>query len=203
MSAVPRRSPWSHSILRSDVTLNVTLDYSARFVGQGDVAIRPGFNVTLPGRSVFSHPSWLRTAGHRPDPNARRHGRRGGESSSPPLNVALYGGPGVTLQDMERRLIPTTPLGFRLVEHREAILRAAAQRHASNVRVFGSVARGEDRPDSDIDLLVDVEPEATAFDLLALGCDLEEELNVRVDVGTESSLRPFLRAEVLAEALAL
>jgi hypothetical protein len=44
LSAVPRRSPWSHSILRSDVTLNVTLDYSARFVGQGDVAIRPGFN---------------------------------------------------------------------------------------------------------------------------------------------------------------
>jgi len=119
------------------------------------------------------------------------------------LNIALNGRSGVTLDDMERRLIPTTPLGFRLVEHQEAILRAAAQRHASNVRVFGSVARGEDRPDSDIDLLVDVEPEATAFDLLALGCDLEEELNVRVDVGTESSLRPFLRAEVLAEALLL
>lgn len=104
---------------------------------------------------------------------------------------------------MERRLIATTPLGYRLVEHREAILRAAAHRHASNVRVFGSVARGEDRPDSDIDLLVDVEPGTTAFDLLELGCDLEDELKARVDVGTESSLRPFLRAEVLAEALAL
>ncbi len=104
---------------------------------------------------------------------------------------------------MERRLIPATPLGFRLAEHREAVLRAAAHRHASNVRVFGSVARGEDGPDSDIDLLVDVGPDTTAFDLLALGCDLEDELSVRVDVGTESSLRPFLRAEVLAEALVL
>jgi len=102
-----------------------------------------------------------------------------------------------------RRLIPNTPLGFRLMEHREAILRAAAHRDASNVRVFGSVARGEDRPESDIDLLVDLGPAATAFDLLELGCDLEDELNVRVDVGTESSLRPFLRAEVLAEALTL
>lgn len=66
---------------------------------------------------------------------------------------------------MARRLIPNTPLGFRLIEHREAILRAAAHRHASNVRVFGSVARGEDRPESDIDLLVDLGPAATAFDL--------------------------------------
>ena len=110
---------------------------------------------------------------------------------------------GTTIVGMERRLIPRTPLGIRLVEHREAILRAATRRHASNVRVFGSVARGEDRPDSDIDLLGDVGPDATAFDLLELGCDLEDELKVRVDVGTESSLRPFLRVEVLAEALVL
>ena len=71
------------------------------------------------------------------------------------------------------------------------------------MRVFGSVARGEDRPDSDIDLLVDVEPGTTAFDLLELGCDREDELQVPVDVGTPSSLRPFLRDEVLAEAVTL
>ncbi|MHB1486246.1 MAG: nucleotidyltransferase domain-containing protein [Acidimicrobiales bacterium] len=117
--------------------------------------------------------------------------------------AAFIGGMGTTLAVMESRLIPRTPLGHRLVEHREAILRAAARRHASNVRVFGSVARGEDRPDSDIDLLVDVEPNTAAFDLLELGCDLEEELDVHVDVGTASSLRPFLRDEVLAEALVL
>ena len=112
-------------------------------------------------------------------------------------------GSGTALVGMERRLIPRTPLATSLVEHREAVLRAAAQRRVSNVRFFGSVARGEDRPDSDIDLLVDAGPEITAFDLLQLGYDFEAELNARIDVGTESSLRPFLRAEVLAEALAL
>jgi predicted nucleotidyltransferase len=90
-----------------------------------------------------------------------------------------------------------------MVEHREAILLAASRRHDSNVRVIGSVARGEDRADSDMDLLVDVESDTTAFDLLELGCDLEDELDVHVEVGTASSLRPFLRAEVLAEALVL
>ena len=85
-------------------------------------------------------------------------------------------GAGTSIVGMERRLVPRTPLGIRLVEHHEAILRAATRRDASNVRVFGSVARGEDRPD---------------------------ELKVRVDVGTEPSLRPFLRVEVLAEALVL
>ena len=111
--------------------------------------------------------------------------------------------PAGTLGAMEARFIPRTPLGRRLVEHREAVVNAASRRHASNVRVFGSVARGEDGADSDIDLLVDIDPSVTAFDLLELGCDLEDELHVHVDVGTPSSLRPFLRADVLAEALAL
>jgi predicted nucleotidyltransferase len=71
------------------------------------------------------------------------------------------------------------------------------------VRVFGSVARGEDNDASDIDLLVDLEPEARPLDLLELGCDLEDELGVKVEIGTPESLRPFLRAEVLAEAVAL
>ena len=136
----------------------------------------------------------------------RTHRRPGGGQSGP-VRAAPEGHPvrrsGTALGYVARRLIPNTPLGFRLIDHREAILRAAAHRHASNVRVFGSVARGEDRPESDIDLLVDLGPAAIAFDLLELGCDLEDELNVRVDVGTESSLRPFLRAEVLAEALTL
>ncbi len=104
---------------------------------------------------------------------------------------------------MAARFVPRSPLGKRLVEHRAAIIEAAARRHASNVRVFGSVARGEDRPESDVDLLVDVDEQATPFDLLELGCDLEDELGVHVDVGAPSSLRPFLRDEVLAEALAL
>jgi predicted nucleotidyltransferase len=73
----------------------------------------------------------------------------------------------------------------------------------SNVRVFGSVARGEDHDASDIDLLVDLDPQARPLDLLEFGCDLEDELGVKVEVGTSASLRAFLRAEVLAEAVAL
>lgn len=98
---------------------------------------------------------------------------------------------------------PRSRSGRHLFEHRTAVIEAAARRHASNVRVFGSVARGEDRPDSDVDLLVDTDDQATPFDLLELGCDLEDELGVHVDVGVPSSLRPFLRDKVLAEALAL
>ena len=104
---------------------------------------------------------------------------------------------------MERRFVPRSPLGKRLVEHRAAILKAVECRHASNVRVFGSVARGEDQPGSDVDLLVDLDPVANPLDLLELGCDLEDELGVKVDVGTPSSLRSFLRDKVLAEALTL
>lgn len=104
---------------------------------------------------------------------------------------------------MERRFVARSPLGERIAESRSAILAVAARRHASNVRVFGSVARGEDSPSSDIDLLVDLDPSANPLDLLDLGCDLEDELGVKVDVGTPASLRPFLRDEILAEAIAL
>ncbi len=104
---------------------------------------------------------------------------------------------------MNGRFVPRSQLGSRLAERRSAVLAAAARRHAFNVRVFGSVVRGQDGPDSDVDLLVDLDPVATPLDLLDLGCDLEEELGVRVDVGTPSSLRPFLRSDVLAEAVVL
>ena len=86
---------------------------------------------------------------------------------------------------------------------RTEILAAAARRHASNVRIFGSVARGEDSGTSDVDLLVDLDPEASPLDLLELGCDLEDVLGVKVEVGTPALLRAFLRDEVLAEAIAL
>ncbi len=107
------------------------------------------------------------------------------------------------MPSMVAQFVPRSRLGRRLFEHRTAIIEAAARRHATNVRVFGSVARGEDRPDSDVDLLVDVDDQVTPFDLLELGCDIEDELGVHVDVGAPSSLRPFLRDEVLREALVL
>jgi hypothetical protein len=99
--------------------------------------------------------------------------------------------------------VPRSALGHCLFERRRLVLAAAEARRASNVRVFGSVARGDDREDSDVDLLVDLDPSTTIMDLLALGCDLEEVLGVKVEVGTPASLREFLRDEVLAEAVSL
>lgn len=104
---------------------------------------------------------------------------------------------------MEQRFVPRSPVGERLAAHRAAVVSAAARRHASNVRVFGSVARGEEAPGSGSDLLVDLDPAANPLDLLHLGCELEDKLGVKVDVGTPASLQPFLRSDVLAEALAL
>jgi predicted nucleotidyltransferase len=105
--------------------------------------------------------------------------------------------------DMAIRFVPRSPLGERVAASRTAILAAAARRHASNVRIFGSVARGEDNNASDVDLLVDLDPEARPLDLLELGCDLEDVLGVKVEVGTPRLLRAFLRDDVLAEAVVL
>jgi predicted nucleotidyltransferase len=65
------------------------------------------------------------------------------------------------------------------------------------------LARGDEGPDSDIDFLVELVPGTRPFELLALGADLEDALGVKVDVGTPELLRQRLRAEVLAEAVAL
>ena len=82
----------------------------------------------------------------------------------------------------------------------DAILALAALRGASRVRVFGSVARGEARPSSDVDLLVDLEPGRSLLDLGALLMDLRHLLDWDVDVVTEAGLRPRIRQQVLAEA---
>ena len=79
----------------------------------------------------------------------------------------------------------------------------AAKRGAKNVRVFGSVARGDNDPASDIDFLVDLEPGRTLFDLSGLLIDLETLLEQKVDVVTERGLRPRVRERVLAEAIPL
>ena len=87
--------------------------------------------------------------------------------------------------------------------HRRAILELATRHGARNVRVFGSVARGEDRPDSDVDLLVDVEPGRSLLDVIALEQDLEVLLGRPVDVQTDGGLSPYLQQRILAEAAAL
>jgi predicted nucleotidyltransferase len=86
---------------------------------------------------------------------------------------------------------------------RDEILRVAAKRGARNVRVFGSVARGENDAHSDIDFLVDLEPNRSLFDLSGLLIDLETALQTEVDVVTENGLRARIRDRVLREAVPL
>jgi hypothetical protein len=87
------------------------------------------------------------------------------------------------------------------LEHRRVdILRIAEEHGAKNVRVFGAEARGEARPDSNLDLLVDMEPDRSLLDLVGLGQDLEDLLGRRVDVLTAASVHPRLRANILADA---
>jgi uncharacterized protein len=91
----------------------------------------------------------------------------------------------------------------QLRSRREEILRVAARYGARNMRVFGSVARGEAGPDSDLDFLVDMEPGRSLFDLGGLLMDLQNLLGRRVDVVTESGLRARIRDRVLREAIPL
>ena len=95
------------------------------------------------------------------------------------------------------------PLRELLEAHRDEIKGIVARHHGRSVAVFGSVARGDETPGSDIDLLVELEPGTRPFAILALGADLEDAIGVKVDVGTPDSLRERLRAEVLAEAIPL
>jgi hypothetical protein len=83
---------------------------------------------------------------------------------------------------------------------REEILQIAARHGATNVRVFGSVARGEAGPDSDVDFLVDAGPNRSAFFPAGLLADLEDALGCKVDVLTENSLHWYIRDRVLREA---
>lgn len=87
-----------------------------------------------------------------------------------------------------------------LHDKRDEILAIAARHGASNVRVFGSVARHEARPDSDIDMLVELEPGRTLLDHAGLIIDLESLLGCKVDVATERALKPHIRERVLLEA---
>jgi predicted nucleotidyltransferase len=88
-------------------------------------------------------------------------------------------------------------------EKREEIRHIAAMHGAMNVRVFGSVARGEARQDSDLDLLVDTGPETSSWFPAGLVLDLEEILGCKVEVVTEKGLDPYLKERVLQEALPL
>ncbi len=90
-----------------------------------------------------------------------------------------------------------------LGDKRQDILRLAAQHGATNVRVFGSLARGEARPDSDVDILIALDPDRSLLDLVALKQDLEDLLGCKVDVVTEAAVSRYIRPQVLQDAVAL
>ncbi|HWG83939.1 MAG TPA: nucleotidyltransferase family protein [Deinococcales bacterium] len=83
------------------------------------------------------------------------------------------------------------------------ILRIASKHGATSVRVFGSRARGDNRPDSDLDLLVTVEPWVDLIDMAAMKRELSECLDLTADIATEAALHPHIKSRVLQEARAL
>jgi hypothetical protein len=96
-----------------------------------------------------------------------------------------------------------TTLAELVKEKRADILALAAKHGARNVRVFGSVARGDADEQSDIDFLVQMEPGRSLLDLGGLQYDLEQLLGCRIDVVTEQGLKARLREEILSEAVTL
>ena len=90
-----------------------------------------------------------------------------------------------------------------LRQKRDQILRITESYGARNVRIFGSVARGEESPESDLDLLVDLEPDRNLLDLSHLIIDLQDLLGRKVDVVEPEGLHWYIRDRVLKEAVAL
>ncbi|MDR0416262.1 MAG: helix-turn-helix domain-containing protein [Propionibacteriaceae bacterium] len=95
------------------------------------------------------------------------------------------------------------PLRRLLAERRADILEIARRRNIAAVKVFGSVARGDERPDSDIDLLVTPGPGMTLWELIGFEDDIQDLLHVAVDAVPESALKEAYRSQALAEAVEL
>jgi predicted nucleotidyltransferase len=87
--------------------------------------------------------------------------------------------------------------------NRNNIIEIARSHGAINIRLFGSIARGTSTDKSDVDLLVTMEPGSSLFDIIAIKQDLEDFLGRKVDVVTENSISPYLKDEILKEAINL
>ncbi len=115
--------------------------------------------------------------------------RAGGKDKKSATGAPHHAGRAITLADLRRR--------------RREILDLAERHGAGNVRVIGSVARGEARPDSDVDLLVEIAADRSVLDQIALIQELGDLLNHRVDVVSERGLNTRIRDRILKEAVAL
>ena len=110
----------------------------------------------------------------------------------------------VTVRRQPRLLsLLSGPVGRRVRRRRHDLVAAAAAHGVHRLRVFGSVARGEDRPDSDVDLLADVPPGISLFGLARLQADLEAILGTRVDLVLAADLKPDVRARADPDLVAL
>jgi predicted nucleotidyltransferase/DNA-binding XRE family transcriptional regulator len=95
------------------------------------------------------------------------------------------------------------PVGRRVRHHRRELVAVAEAHRLSNVRLFGSVARGEDRPDSDVDLLVDVPVGLGLFELGQVRAELEQILGTRVDLVPAQGVKPDVRSRIEADLVPL
>ena len=132
----------------------------------------------------------------------------GRRQPSLPTLAAMVDATGYTLDvRVKRRPSPLNrlsgPLGRRLRQRRAALLALAAERGVRIIGVFGSVARGEDRPDSDIDLLIELPASMGLLGLGRLQQAVEELLEASVDVVPETDLKPDVRPNVEADLVCL
>lgn len=132
-------------------------------------------------------------------PAAKHSGSSGGQDHAAEV-VGQAGQPGTP--ELSHNRVMFTLAALR-TGNRDEILRLAARRGARNLRVFGSVARGEANVNSDLDLLVDWEPGRSLLDHSGLVQDLQELLGIKVHVGTEKSLHWYVRDRILREATPL
>lgn len=98
---------------------------------------------------------------------------------------------------------PTLALGGRLRQNRKALLGSATRHGATNVRIFGSVARDDERPDSDIDVVVDISKKKGLFALTSFEKEFREILGFPVDLSVSSEFRPKIKGDVDRNAVTL
>lgn len=127
---------------------------------------------------------------------------RAARVSQPNLSAYENGhrSPSAEVIDRIRRALAGRP-SVRVALHRDSIRALVAAHHATDLRIFGSVARGEDRPGSDIDFLVAFTEDASLLDEIGLRLALTDLLQVDVDLVADDALRGPIRQRVLGEAV--